>query len=334
MSVHLVKGSDPVMLSEAATDIVRELEGGRARDEVLEEFRGDDYDLGAVVMAATTVSMFGARVVVARNMARFAADELTELVELARQPPPECELVLVWDKPTTSGARASSVPKALSDAITAGGGTVVNAGLPSGKDARRGWADDQFDACPVRLDSAARRHVLEVLGEDLHRLGGLLDLLAGAYGDAEAREELGVADVVPYLGEAGGVPPWDLTDAIDSGRVGDSLEKLSRMLVGGERHPLQVMATLQSHFERMLRLDGSGVADEKAAAALLGMKGSTYPAKKAMVQGRKLGSAKLARAIGLLATADVDLRGATGAPPEAVMELLVARLAALSGGRR
>jgi DNA polymerase-3 subunit delta len=335
VSVHLVKGNDAVLLSEAATQLVRDLVGERERAEAVEEFRGDDYELGAVVMAASTVSMFGTRVVVARNLARFPTSEVAELVELVRQPPPECELVLVWDRPITPGARATPLPKALTEAVSAGGGAVLDAGLPSGK-ARQGWADEQFDAAPVQLDPAARRHVLDVLGEDLHRLGGVLEVLAGAHGEpgrpGGPAEPLGVADVVPYLGEAGGVPPWELTDAIDAGRVGDAVDKLRRLLGGGERHPLQVMVTLQSHYERMLRLDGSGVADEKAAAALLGMKGSTYPAKKAMVQGRKLGSAKVARAVQLLATADVELRGATAAPPEAVMELLVARLAALSGG--
>ena len=80
----------------------------------------------------------------------------------------------------------------------------------------------------------------------------------------------------------------------------------------------------------MLRLDGADVRDEKAAAQLLGMKGSTFPAKKAMQQGRKLGTEKLARAIELLAEADLDLRGTKDWPPELVIEVLVARLANLS----
>jgi DNA polymerase-3 subunit delta len=84
----------------------------------------------------------------------------------------------------------------------------------------------------------------------------------------------------------------------------------------------------------MVRLDGAGVAGEKDAAALLGMKGSTFPAKKALQQGRSLGSAKLARAVHLLAAADLDLRGRTDQPGEQVLEVLVARLAALSGRSR
>ena len=46
--------------------------------------------------------------------------------------------------------------------------------------------------------------------------------------------------------------------------------------------------------------------------------------------GRRLGSARIARAITLLAEADLDLRGATGLPGEVVLEVLVARLSRLA----
>ena len=60
------------------------------------------------------------------------------------------------------------------------------------------------------------------------------------------------------------------------------------------------------------------------------MKGSTFPAKKALAQSKRLGSQKLKTAYGLLADADLALRGAKAWPPELVMEVLVARLANLS----
>ena len=82
-----------------------------------------------------------------------------------------------------------------------------------------------------------------------------------------------------------------------------------------------------------MRLDGAGVAGDKEAAEILGMKGSTFPAKKALQQSRKLGTERLTRAIDLLAAADLQLRGTVEWPPELVMEVLVARLANLSGRR-
>ena len=166
----------------------------------------------------------------------------------------------------------------------------------------------------------------EHFGEDRTRVLALLDVLVGAHGPGA---ELGLAEVEPFLGESGSVPPWELTDAIDDGDIAKAIGTLHRQLGAGDRHPLQVLASLHGHYERMLRLDGAGARDEKAAADLLGMKGSTFPAKKLLAQTRRIGSERIGRAIGHLADADLALRGASAWPPELVMEVLVARLAAL-----
>ena len=80
----------------------------------------------------------------------------------------------------------------------------------------------------------------------------------------------------------------------------------------------------------MLRLDGAEVTGEKEAAELLGLKGSTFPAKKALGQTRRLGHERVVRAIDLLAEADLDLRGGKAWPDHLVLEVLVARLATMS----
>ncbi len=105
-------------------------------------------------------------------------------------------------------------------------------------------------------------------------------------------------------------------------------------MLGAGRHPLQVMATLHTHFQRILRLDGAAIRGEKEAAAILGLKGSTFPAKKALGQARRLGSANVRESISLLHHADVDLRGAVDWPDELVLEVLVARLARLARAAR
>ena len=50
-------------------------------------------------------------------------------------------------------------------------------------------------------------------------------------------------------------------------------------------------------------------------------------AKKALEQSRRLGSARIAEAINLIAAADLDIRGKSGMSAETVVEILVARLA-------
>lgn len=338
--IHLVKGSDPVLVADAVHELVARLVGDADREQVLDEFGGDDYDLGAVTMAASTVSMFGDRVVVARNLGRFGAatpkgqlPDVQPLLDLLADPPPDASLVLVWSPPESSGARSNAVPKKLSDALKAAGGEVHAVDVPAQAKGKQAWLDDHLAAAPVRLSRPARDLLVERLGEDVARLPGVLAVLAEVHGTGAG--PLSADDVEPYLGGGGGVPPWELTDAIAGGDVAAAVERARRMVAGGGRHPLQVMATLQTHVGRMLALDGSGATSERQAADLLGMKGSTYPARKALDQARALGSERIARSVQLLAAADVDLRGRTGLPPEQVLEVLVARLARLSaGGRR
>ena len=133
----------------------------------------------------------------------------------------------------------------------------------------------------------------EHLGEDVARLTNLLEGLAAAYGEGA---RIGVDELTPFLGQAGGVAPWELTDAIDAGDTDTALVKLRRMTDAGERHPLVVMATLHRHYANMLRLDGADdVHDEQAAAAVLGT--APFPAKKALTQARRLvhGTAEMLR---------------------------------------
>ncbi len=327
--VHLLKGSDPVLLATLVSETVDRLVGSDDRAMVVDEYSGDDYSVGEPIIAATTVSMFGRRIVVARNLGRFSTDELAPVIGYLAEPSPDTILVLVWEKAVAPGARLERIPKKLTDAVKASGGETHDASIPGGK-GRSMWIEDQLSASPVRLSRSAKNVLVTRLGEDLNRLNGVLSVLEASFRDTEVSAD----DIEPYLGDAGGVPPWELTDAIDSGNVAEALGKLDRMLTGGDRHSLQVMVTIRSHFERMLRLDGSGVRDEKAAADLLGMKGSTFPAKKALAQSQKLGSEKLRRAVVLLAAADADLRGRTGQSPDAVLETLVARLAAMSSRSR
>ncbi|MEX0766850.1 MAG: DNA polymerase III subunit delta [Microthrixaceae bacterium] len=323
--LYLLKGSDEILLGTAASELVTRLIGSGDRTELLDSFTGDEYLMSKVIMAATTMSMFGSRVVLARNCARFSSEELEPLLSYLENPAPDSTLVLIWEKAVAPGTRTSPLPKKLSQAIKDAGGEIHDCGLPGGK-GRSMWVEDQLAASRVCLNSAARRVLIEQLGEDLSRLAGVLKVLEATFGT----QEIGPEEIEPYLGSPGAVPPWELTDAIDGGRVAEAVEKLQRLLAGGDRHPLQVMVSLQTHVERMLRLDGSGVRDEKQAAALLGMKGSTFPAKKALTQSRKLGTEKLIRSIKLVAAADVDLRGRTDQSGELLLETLVARLTQLS----
>jgi DNA polymerase III subunit delta len=79
----------------------------------------------------------------------------------------------------------------------------------------------------------------------------------------------------------------------------------------------------------LLRLDDPAIVTKEHAADALGMK-SAGGARFPLEASRKLGSEGLRDATVLLAQAELDLRGASGLDERTVMDVLIARLAALS----
>ena len=324
--VHFVKGDDPALILDAMSNLLRELAGDDAF--AIEDVSDAEEPVAAAVDAGRTVPFLAdRRVIVLRDVGRFRSEELAPLFEYLDDPSPTAVLVLVAGGGQTNAKLTAAVRKV---------GHVTDVSVPTGK-GRNSWILDQIHAARLKLERSAVDQLAAHLGEDTGRLPGLLTLLSAAYGDGA---KIGVDELEPFLGDAGGVAPWDLTDAIDSGSTELAISQLHRMLGAGDRHPLVVMATLHRHYASMLRLDGAGVATENQAAEVLGIK--PYPAKKALTQSRKLGHAGLVRAIELLADADLDLRGNTAWPEELVLEVLVARLSRLgpraasarSGARR
>lgn len=320
MACYLITGDDESLMLTAIGDLVKKLVGDGDRTLMVDDFDGEDFELRSVVDSAQTPPFLtDKRVVVARGVGRFNAEDVAPLVAYLADPLPTTDLVLV--------AGGGRVPKALTDALKKAAGTTIDTAPPSRGRERSGWFDEQIRGMGLKLDAQAVQLLTTWLGEDAGRLQGILETLLATYGGGTT---LRSAEVMPFLGDAGGVPPWDLTDAIDRGDTTLSLQLLQRMMRAGERHPLQVMSILHGHYSKLLALDGANARDEASAAAAMGIKPG-FPARKALDQYRKIGGGAVARAIALLAQADLDLRGAKEWPEDLVMEVLVARLSRLGG---
>jgi len=322
--VTLIRGDDEVVLRDAVRAFVDDLVGAEDRSLVVEEVEvgatddgSSDPLLSLVDAAQTPPFLTDFRVVLGRVIEKRERGDLVQpLVDYLLDPLPSTRLVLEW--------RTGKVPKALLEAITRCGGAQVDTS-PGRKVTE--WVGEHLAQSGLKVDSDGKKRLVVWVGDEPSRLLGLMDLLTSTFGSGV---KITAADIEPFLGDDGSVPPWDLTDAIDRGERAAALDLLQRMLGQGDRHPFQLLSTLHTHFARMLRLDGAEVTGEKEAAALLGMKGSTFPARKAMGQARRLGHDRIVRAIELLAQADIDLRGGEAWPDGLVLEVLVARLAHLS----
>jgi DNA polymerase-3 subunit delta len=341
--VHIVKGTDPLLRTDALDGLIDELLDGDDRSLALEEFTvvsrrasdgddrsAEDSDGGAVIAAIlnsvqSPPFMTQRRVVVVRDYEQIPAADAAPLAAYLADPLDTTALVLV--------AGGGRVPKALADALKAAGATTVGPASEKTVDVLAQVAGD----AGITLQPDAAALVAEHLGDDAGRVGGLVELLAGAYG---AGAQLGRAEVESYLGDEGSVPVWQLTNRIEEGDVAGSLATLHRMLSATTArepkpmHPLQVMGLLHSRYRKLLRVDDPAIGTVDDAHAALGGKGSTFPARKALEATRALGTDGLRQAIDHLHRADLELKGATGLPAETVIEVLVARLAALSGRSR
>ena len=247
MSVHLLTGDDESILRSKAHDLVAQLVGGGERSLMVDEFDGEEYEMRVVVDAAQTMPFLTEqRVVVARGIGRFNADDVAPLVAYLTDPLESTQLVLV--------AGGGRLPKSLVDAVGKAGGHVTDTNPPRKVGDRPTWVRAQAEEHGVRLEPAAAARIADQLGDDLGRLEGIIAVLRSTFGEGV---RIAAADVEPFLGEAGGVPPWDFTDAIDGAQTTKALTMLNRMIHGGERHPLQVMAILHGHYGKLARLDGS-----------------------------------------------------------------------------
>jgi DNA polymerase-3 subunit delta len=316
VATYLVKGDDPSVVAQEVRALVSRVVGERDHTLVVEEIAGgpgEELSVGAVVDACLTPPfLVDRRVVVVRDAGRLLTADAPRLVEVVQDPLPSTVLILVGG--------GGTVPAPLVKAVSAAG-EVIDVTTGKAGD-RKKWLHDHLRRAPVKLDAGATDLLGEHVGEDLGRVEGLLGALSAAYGE---NARISAEDLAPYLGGAGNVPRYELTDAIDRGEPGVALGVLHRMLDAGGLVPVQILATLHGHFANMLALDGDDVDGERDAAAVLGT--APFVAKKALEQSRRLGSARIAQSINLIAAADLDVRGASALPSEVVVEILVARLA-------
>jgi len=282
-AAYLVKGDDPSVVAQEVRALLARVVGDRDHALVVEEIGGapgDELNVGAIVDACLTPPfLVDRRVVVVRDAGRLLTADVPRLVEVVQNPLPTTVLILVGG--------GGTVPAPLVKAVGAAG-EVVDVTTGKAGD-RKKWLHDHLRRAPVKLEAGASELLAEHVGEDLGRVEGLLGALSAAYGEGA---RISADDLAPYLGEAGNVPRYELTDAIDRGEPGVALAVLHRMLEAGGLVPVQILATLHGHFANMLALDGDDVGGERDAAAVLGTAPFARQTRPARDGGRRRAAAR------------------------------------------
>ena len=251
------------------------------------------------------------RVVVVREIGNLTSEQGKWLAEWVAEPLDGVHLVLV--------AGGGRVPAALDKAAKASGTVVGSTKEQTAEGTATLLASEARDA-GVKLSADASALIAAHLGDGrgprarARRAAARRRTATNATLDADA--------VQAYLGDVGTAERFELTNAIDKGELGAALEILHRMLTATSAsqpkplHPMQIMASLVFHYQRLLKLDDPTITTNEQAAAALGMK-SAYGARFPLEAARRLGSDGLREALGLLAQAELDLAGraaSTSAP--------------------
>ena len=333
-TVVAVVGTDATMVYDSLHNVIGEAVGDLDPSFALEDFTAKDVT--AVGLESVISRVMGAlntpaflverRVVVVRDAQLFLADEVDQLLDWIGSPTPSTTLVLA-----VVGAKSNKLVKAASDVVE------VNVGSRSVE--RVSFVVDKMAEYRVSVDRHVCQQVADQVGDDVARVDALARTLRSIYGTAP----LNFAHIEPYLGDAGDVPEWDLTDAIDGGDATKAIVVARRMLDSKSRAGLQIVNILQRHYLRMARLEGSGVRGEEEAAALLGI--NKYPAGKSLRVSERLGPERVSTAVHWITQADLNLKGGVSYGGKdldtdldvtdlTVVEVLVARLAKMTQGAR
>jgi len=319
VAVYLISG-DEILIGLELSTLVDRLVGDADRSMMVDDFDCSEgnFTIAPVVDALTTMSLFmEKKVVVMRHLQDLKGEFADTLVASIDAVIFEVDFII-----TVTGR----IPKAIADACKRVKAETIGAAAVSNQKDRIEWVESHLIEAGFQYSADASRLIATWFGGDQGRLAGLLATLTSTYGEGA---KLSRSDIEVFLGEAGSVAPWDLTDAIDGGDVKKALVMLHRMMNDGDSKQFLILALLSNRYAQMMKIDGRGVRSAADAVAILG--GKEFTAKKVLEQYQRLGSAGISRAISLLATADVDLRGGKDWEPELVMEVLVARLARLGG---
>ena len=329
-----VVGTDATMVYDALHNVIAEALDDLDPSFALQDFTAKDVtasggeSIAPRVMEALNTPPFlvDRRVVVVRDAQSLLADEVADLMGWITDPAPAVTLVLA-----VVGTKANKLVKAS--------GQVVDVNVGSRTADRVAFVESKLVEYRVAIDHATAIKIADQLGDDVARVDALARTLQTIYGSAP----LTFAQIEPYLGDAGDVPEWDLTDAIDRGDATKAIVVARRMLDSKGRAGLQIVYILQRHYLKMARLEGSGVRSADEAGVLLGVKG--FPASKALQMSQRLGTERISTAVHWITDADVALKGGVSYGGKdldtdmdvtelTVVEILVARLAKMTLGAR
>lgn len=306
--VVLLTGPESLLAGRAAAEIKRAA--------LREQPDANVHDVDASTLEAgglaemTGASLFAAAsVVIVRDVGSLPAGLHDDLVALASGPQPDVAAVLLHD----GGAKGRGLV------------TKLKKTKPEIRDFPRlkpkeltGFVTGEARRAKVRIDRETTEFLIGAVGQDLPALAAAVSQLAS---DREG-DALSLELARRYFGGRAEVKGFAVADAILSGNTSQALEQLRWALSIGTA-PVLITSALASGLRGLGRLhsDRSGMGDNDLGREI----GVPYWKIRDMRQQLAGWDARgLARAIGHVAQADADVKGAAGDPAYALEHCLLA----------
>jgi len=306
--IVLITGSE-ALLAERAVD--RVIARARQSDPQLEVSRidGPGYEPGLLRSVASPSLFDEATLVVLNDLHSANEAAYTDVIDYAARPDSDVIVVLVHGG-GTRGKRAL-------DALRAAGATVV-ACEPVKKDADKvAFAAAELKAARRRAEPEAIRALVEACGADLRELAAACRQLV-----ADTSGVISADLVSRYHGGRVEATGFRVADAAVEGRAGDAVALLRHAIATGT-DPVPMVAALAARLRVLAKVAAS--RGRGMSAAELGM--APWQMDRARRDLARWRPETLAAAIGAVAQADAEVKGA-GRDPVFAVERAVLRVAA------
>lgn len=315
--IYAISGDDAFLRGKVLDAIVAAALGGQADDMAVTRFAGESAGLADVLDEVRTLPfLVKRRVVVVENADPFVTAHRRELEQYAEAPSRAGVLVLIPKSFPGNTRLAKLVDKV---------GTIVEAKSP-GESELAGWLIHMArDEHKLKLADDSARLLVELVGAETGILAAELAKLAVYVGE---RATIKREDVTKMVGAGRVETIWKTLDAATTGRTGEAIQYLDRLLGAGE-HPVGLLAAMsvslrKLHYAGQLR---RARVEFKEACRQAGI--PTFPAALDQTQRQHahLGPGRVDALPDWLLRADLDLKGSSQLPPRAVLERLIVRLA-------
>jgi DNA polymerase-3 subunit delta len=333
--VYLVAGEEAFLASAVVSALKAAALLGGVKGLNEDQHQAGEAEVERVLSDARTLPMMAKRrFVLVRGLERWEPkagrsegkstdkDPLEKLLDYAKAPSPSTVLVLLGagvDK------RRKLYTVAKADGFLVACEPLARAELPL-------WIERRVAARGCKISQGVADLLAELTGPELAPVADAVERLCLYVGDAQDITEDSVATCIVRLRSAS---VWELVSAVGKRDAGAALAALNDVYDPQDRG-LRLLGVLAWSTRQLLRFDAalrSGASPEQAA-----MRAGAPPfkARELSQQLKTLPRADLERWPELLARLDLELKGGTRRPPQAVLEAAILKLCRSHGaaGRR